>query len=333
MAKRVDSQGENVPQTDTLPSLILGLNWWGINPYQMAESLTNTKTSPTYTLSTWDITRRKDRLIMSTPLADHLSHRRVKRYLSELDSSNNVKEFSWVSIYSPHRVSTPALALLRGRTKKMIAFFGDRPLAARRITAESIAHFDSLSVPDPTWFDDLPHGDYRQDISIWGSILDPRIVGQYAAYRPEGFAVVGTPYPERQEIVKQIEELGQTVTAIGSGWKGLVAGCVHRSRSVASTIELLRQKKLAVLNIHHRQFVKGLNPQFCDYAVAAIPQVVTAGRATGTELGSIFDSEIENLIVKNPDLNEFSGVERVNKLAGFARKNLYYNQTVERVLR
>lgn len=313
--------------------LIVGLEWWGVGPNAMSQALTRAGMHADPVVI-WDIRKKSHRIAMLRPLEVPVSSLRVRFQVAQQLLENGLQQVDWIAVTAPHRLSLRDLALLRNRTGTLVALIGDRPIGQRLISEPKIRMFDAIGLPDPTWLEDLPCQPRHSVSSVWGSVLPVPEPEDTKPYEPRGLAVVGTPYPDRVKLVHNLEEAGHVVEAVGSQWLGKLKGTVHESMPIPKTIANLRSRRLAALNIHHPQFTEGLNPQFSDYAVNNIPQVVLSGRgaATGHSLGRSAPAGISSLLVRTVNLTELSDGARVLAIGELARAHLKFEDTMGRLL-
>lgn len=305
--------------------IIAGLSWWGVGPPQMAKKLTQEHISAN-PLVLWDIRKRLHRAQMDSPVAGCISVLRTREFIRRQTKSD------WTIVVSPHRFSPRVLKLLANRTEVMIAFLGDRPVASRELSSKQLDFFDKLIVADSSWLCDGISNSLPTAVEPWGSCLsDPELLNA-GAYAPESLIVVGTPYPERVAFVNALAR-NHRIVVQGSAWEGKVTCKVLEAAPQVETIKRIRDQRQMVVNIQHGQFATGLNPQFFDYAAAAIPQfVVDAGR-----------ENLERVFELTPDTHvrvggKISGdMEYVKsnaaQIADIVRGDYMFQHTVERVLR
>lgn len=178
-----------------------------------------------------------------------------------------------IIVASPHRFSVGMLKLLKSRSQRLIALLGDEPVGVRSVKEECWATFDKILVADESWIGSIPATDGTVAVMPWGSTLVDEQMLNAPTYKPESLVLVGSPYPERVSLARMLADKA-TVTLQGSGWPTIEGTTVRGSSSRLVTLESIRKNRELVINIHHKQFRRGLNPQFFDYAAAGIPQVV-----------------------------------------------------------
>lgn len=239
---------------------VVGLDWWGVGPTEMASAVPDTQPAPL-----WDLQRRFDRHLIDSFAAPWISYRRLHRALSS-------RNYDWVIVASPHRLSGRACQFIRERTALLIGLIGDLPEGRRELSPESVELFDVLAIPDATWRESLPSAAQAVVTEPWGSTIHDQHLLASQPFEFERVALVGSAYPARVQLANSLAADHDVVT-IGN-WPS-----VPRARQVpalgrAATLSELRSSRSLVLNVHHPQFRRGLNPQFFDYAASAIPQVV-----------------------------------------------------------
>jgi hypothetical protein len=243
---------------------------------------------PAFALGMWDIRTRIDRVLMDSPISNYVVEQRTKRQLS--------RPLCAAIVTSPHRL-TPSIAdLLRNQDYPVIALLGDNPVGERCIAEDVVSAFDRIYTADESWTPNVSCRDVR--VMTWGSTITGRDLLNAAGYVPESVAIVGAPYDDRVEAAKSVVAAGYNLLLWGDAWRReYIQGAeVHPSTERLETIRQLRQARSLVLNVHHRQFSTGMNPQFFDYAASAVPQLILKhGNAGSSELGKAIEVNLASI--------------------------------------
>ena len=252
-----------------MTGLVVGMHWRGVGADEIAASLPDTRS-----LNLWNLTSRIDRAIMGSPAENAVARHRLHRAVRSVNG--DTRAFAWALVTCPHRLTAPAMQELRRSSTRLVALLGDEPCGSRAIEQSVLDHFDLVSLADPRWQDSLP-AHTPVTVEPWRSTLPIPKRRTHQIYRPEKLAFVGSPYAERTEMMRTIAPHFPSIT-IGS-WPQ--AAGVHQVPAISrhETIAVLRQHKALVVNMHHRQFTTGLNPQFFDYAISGIPQLIAGAHS------------------------------------------------------
>lgn len=291
--------------------LFIGLKWAGVGPEEMAEA-TNLDSS-----ILWDLTSRRDRILMNSPISDLAATWRINK----VDSPR-----AWIVVTSPHRLSLNSAMMLKKKSSKLIALLGDNPVGSRAIRKPVLNLFDVVCVADGHWVESLSDARIPLLVHGWGSTITEKGLITANLIPPETLAVVGSPYNERVAMVEAMSKHFPMLT-IGN-WPAVGQELQLPSSSRLETIATLRSHKALVLNMHHTQFVNGLNPQFYDYASAAVPQVVWH-MSRGFSLPNNFRIMPEGAPMRFMSEEVFVGnLEAISEV----RKNGMFATTLERLL-
>jgi hypothetical protein len=205
---------------------------------------------------------------MGSPLAKAEGMRRIRKLIKS--SRGN---YSAIFVMSPHRYSAQMLRELKSGSQQLIALLGDDPVGPRSVRHECWDYFDLILAADKEWTRNIPPTVADRRVMPWGStIVDTELVDANV-YVPESLVLVGTPYPQRVALAKSLASR-YPVTLQGEGWPQIPKTKQRPSASRRITLDQIRRNRELVINMHHHQFHRGLNPQFFDYAAAGIPQVV-----------------------------------------------------------
>jgi len=291
----------------------VGLNWWGVGVAEMEAAVDNSSS-----IGLLDLNRRTDRFLMRSAVQFAVARNRLVRQWG-----NRYVEAAVV--VSPHRISPWMARYLRERSNKLVALAGDVPSGARSIPDQVAAHFDVVGLADLSWSKSLPKGT-RIAPAPWGSTVRERDLLAAPLYSPQRLAIVGTAYPERVEIVRQLRESLPIVTV--GAWPDIDG--VENAPAMArlETLRWLRRHETGVLNILHPQFESGLNPQFFDYVACGVPQLVTSA-LTRKSYVPTGDGGMEML----PERLDISQLLALNvQIRHDARLNLSFADTIKKVL-
>lgn len=304
---------------------VVGMDWWGIGPTSMVAQLKSQSIDST-AIPVWDIRQRVDRTLLRMPGHLLMESVRSRPALSTL-------AVGWVIVTSPHRVSYRTLRRLKASSHKLVALLGDNPVGPREIDRGRLHLFDAISFADSAWAEHVQLPSARTRIVPWGSCISDDKLLAAESYRPAGFAVIGAPYDSRINAVRELQEMTK-VEVFGDGWLGKVNCKVNASETIENTIRAVRRRRLAVLNIHHEQFVRGLNPQFFDYAAAAVPQIVLPHSYKDTSnLGSDIASLVGLLNMQMLRAPSELSTGRTQELASVVRGKFMFKNSVEDSLR
>lgn len=250
--------------------LIVGMRWWGVGSEQVADAL---GVDDVRAVVLWDLTRRADRRLMATPAARPLTSFRLRKYMRD--------PVDWVVVMTPHRLNDRTAAALHAAAGGRVGFLlGDAAVGERSICDDVWAVSSVVASPEPSWWVTAPAEVPKVRVSGWGSTITDDDLLAGLPYRPARFALVGAPYPERQSVAQSLVRGGHHVFLQGAGWPGLVEGAeVLPSAPRVATLHALRDRRALLVNVHHPQFVSARNPQFFDYAAAAVPQVSILARS------------------------------------------------------
>lgn len=248
-------------------SAIVGMSWWGLGPEEMASEMSNSG-EPCDAVILWNIRRRVDRVMMQSSWSMIEGARRLRRI-----KALPTRHYKAIIVISPHRFNVRMLRFLKSRSHQLIALLGDNPVGARSVTDDCWSLFDKILVADESWSEGIRPTGGNLAVMPWGSTLVNQEILNAGTYRPESLVLVGSPYPERVELAQRLVE-SDALTLQGNGWPSVAGTSLRASNSRLLTLETIRNKREMVVNIHHKQFHRGLNPQFYDYAAAGIPQVV-----------------------------------------------------------
>lgn len=244
--------------------LIVGFRWWGVGAEDLASSVVGARS-----LVLWDLTRRVDRQLMRISVGARVASRRVRRRMDDLQG-----DFSWVLVTCPHRLSAAATSQLRVRTGRLVAFLGDDPVHERSISPELMRMYDLAAVADFGWARSIdPRVPVMQ--APWRSTLPGSMASRLERARPSKIAFVGSAYDERVALATKLSADHEIVTV--GNWPYIPGAEQRPAAPRIETLEWLKDQNAVVINAHHRQFDRGLNPQFYDYVFAGIPQVTVSG--------------------------------------------------------
>lgn len=303
----------------------IGLNWWGLGPADMATSLSHVGYESD-SLGLWNIGSRSDRLLMESAVSPAVAMWRLKRFLRASGSA----ALDAIFVMSPHRFGPQMLSYLRGRCTYLVALLGDDPVGARAVSSECWNHFDLVVAADEVWLERLRGFEGRRKLMYWGStLLDSELISP-GVYKPDALVIVGAPYPERIEVAQTLATQNP-LTLQGAGWPAMMGVRTRSSRTRAETLHLIRENRELVVNVHHAQFKKGLNPQFFDYAAAGIPQIVIY--AHDLERFTIgVDRDMEAQILDGDLLQDEHMLEQNRKTTRIVREQYMFHSCIERVL-
>lgn len=245
----------------------VGLSWWGLGPEEMARAVSHFGPSSD-SINVWNISRRSDRWMMDSRWAPFVAARR----LSSL-GSHDAATYQAIFVVSPHRLNVDMLRYLKSRCEQLIAILGDDPVGSRSLRDECWAQFDGIFAADEYWLRDIPPVPAKCQVMPWGSTITDSDLINADPYTPESVVLVGSPYPERVAVAQHLVRRNP-VTLQGDAWPDIPGVKNRPSSSRLETLNAIRENRELVVNIHHKQFRRGLNPQFFDYAAAGIPQVV-----------------------------------------------------------
>lgn len=298
----------------TVKGAIVGLDWWGVGPTEMAQA-----TSGAIAVPVWDLRKRGDRHLIDSPIAGMLASRRMR-------SLRHQSPFDWILVSSPHRLTTANAVTLRRHASKLVGLLGDVPVGRRTISPGVSDLFDLFAVPDNDW--ELPGriANIPRVVEPWGStVCDPRLLSG-STYDFERVAFVGTAYPERVELARSLSRSHSIVTF--GDWPSLPRIEQRPAASRLDTLRALRTLRALVVNAHHPQFVSGLNPQFFDFSAAGIPQFVVYAHAPHTAHFPLTRARPQDL--REPV--DFAAVRLAADSASTAiRENHLFRHTVERL--
>lgn len=246
---------------------IVGLSWWGVGAVEMAAAVRGSTH-----VELWDLTRRSHRIAMGSPVGKYISSVRLHRAMRRQERV--LGRADWIVVTAPHRLNVRDVRLLRAQTGRLIALLGDDPRGVREVRAEVIARFDKVAIADGAWVASLPRG-APAVVAPWGSTLPDDQLAAVVRYQPEVLAVVGSAYAERVALARRLSRDFPLLT-VGS-WPSLPNTRQLPAMGRLQTLAELRRSRALVVNMHHSQFVSGFNPQFADYALAKIPQVLVRG--------------------------------------------------------
>lgn len=305
---------------------VAGLGWWGVGPVEMAQAMTrNGDTCDSVIL--WNIRRRLDRLLMSSPFSGIEGLRRLNASCLSRHES-----YRAIFVVSPHRFSLRMLRSLKSRCAELVALIGDAPLGARRVETTNWSIFDRVLSADESWLRLIPDGCSVKGIMPWGStLIDPALLSS-DTYEPSSVVMVGSPYPERIELAKQLVGRSKLILQ-GTGWPNIPGVILRPSASRLATLEQIRANRELVVNVHHDQFDRGLNPQFYDFAAAGIPQVVVHADDIFTyRLG--LDSLSQDRSFLDQDLLLDERIQSVNsELVAKVRNSYMFHSCIKRGLK
>lgn len=246
---------------------VVGLSWWGLGPEEMALELTHAGMDcDAFVL--WDIRRRVDRKLMDSPLGFAEGARRARSIARSSQGG-----YRAVFVTSPHRYTAAMLRTLKTVSIELIALLGDEPVGVRAVKRECWDIFDRILAADERWLLHIPPTGAHRGTMPWGSTLMADELLEASPYRPESLVIIGAPYSERIELAERLAQKFP-LTLQGDGWPALPGVRRRPASSRLETMTEVRRSRELVVNIHHSQFARGINPQFFDYAAAAIPQVV-----------------------------------------------------------
>lgn len=289
---------------------VAGLSWWGLGPEDIALQMSHAGASCD-SLILWNIRRRLDRLMMESPWAKIEASRRLKRFLEPND------DYRAVFVASPHRFSAEMLRSLKSKTTELIAILGDTPVGARAVESKCWRLFDQILVADEAWLDRIPETGAIRGTMPWGSTLVNADLLNADSYTPESVVLVGSPYPERIELA-QLLAREEPLVLQGNGWPELPGVILRPASSRIATLEQVRENRELVVNVHHKQFDRGLNPQFFDFAAAGIPQVVVHANdlhtyRLGLGVNSLEGSLDGARLLSNPSIRRMN-IETISKV-------------------
>lgn len=273
----------------------------------------------------WNLQSRLDRQLMPSRTASVVASRRLRRGLDHTGG------YHAIFVVSPHRFSYKMLSYLRTRGRNLVALLGDDPIGPRSVAEECWALFDVVASADESWLTRVGTQCSTRRVMPWGSTLDDPQLLAAEPYGATSLVLVGAPYKERVAVAESLARRYDLVLQ-GDGWPAVPGARLRPSESREGTLYRVRSNRELVVNIHHSQFNAGRNPQFFDYAAAAIPQVVVYPNSlTQYSLGlsepvcyDLFDDA--NLLA-NRELHEAN-----RKLVANVRANYMFNACIERVL-
>lgn len=245
--------------------MIVGLDWWGTSVYDIAARVR--LRYDVQAVAMWDLSDPLDRRILDSCVEVPWGSAKSALALRSL------KDMDWALVLSPHRVPTAALSRIRKRSSRLIALIGDVPTGSREVPNGYWKLFDVIALADGDWEDAIPP-EHRGRIAIegWGStVTDPALLGANL-YEPNSIALVGAAYTERVALATELAREFRVVCQ-GPDWP---TGPYLRRPAAPrdETIRTLRRNRELLINVHHSQFARGLNPQYYDYAACAVPQIV-----------------------------------------------------------
>ena len=250
------------------------------------------------------------------------------RRLSSL-GAHGASMYDAVFVMSPHRLNARMLRYLNSKCDKLFAVLGDDPVGARSVRDDCWQEFDGVLAADESWLRNVPPSYAPRVVMPWGStLIDPNLLSG-EPYVPKSVVLVGTPYPERVALARHLLRKTE-VTLQGDEWPAIPGAKLRPSSSRQETLSAIRENRELVINIHHSQFTRGLNPQFFDYAAAGIPQLVVhaddllryrLGWAGQQFEGSLDDDEL----ISDPKLHEQN-----LKIISLVRDKYLFHACVER---
>lgn len=299
----------------------VGLSWWGLGPEDMALSLSHFGASCD-AISLWNIRRRSDRIVMNSRWAPLVANRR-------LSAIRESQAYEAVFVMSPHRLNADMLRNLKSRCGELIAVLGDEPIGARSVDDECWGEFDAILAADENWLRGVPPSTAKIKVMPWGSTLVDSDLINASPYRPESIILVGSPYPERVAVAQHLVHRAP-VTLQGDGWPNIPGVAIRPPSSRIDTLKAIRENRELVVNIHHKQFLRGLNPQFFDYAAAGIPQLVVHADDLFRFRVGIGEDSIEGSLRDDELLYNQSIRDQNLKLIAEVRESYMFYSCVER---
>lgn len=291
--------------------LVVGFRWWGVTVDDMAQHL-QAEGFDARALGIWDIRRRSHRLIMKRErAASWLLSRRIRAVAEETHG--------WSVVTAPHRLTDRDAQLLAKRGPLSI-LLADDPVGIRSVSSGVWNEAYSVVSPEPAWLANVPVGTRQRSVFGWGSTITDSELLSGEPYRPERLLIMGAAYRERVEMARRLAKVFP-LTVQGQGWEGLVPGADHRpAAGRLETLKAIRGRREMVVNVHHQQFTTGRNPQFFDFASAAIPQlVVHAHELERWRIGFEPASEtFERLDLDAPELSQHRLIDGVRTSGTFS---------------
>lgn len=278
--------------------LILGQGWWGLDARTMAVSVPDATG-----FNLWDLSSRVDRVLMGSPLEFHISGRRLRRLI-------NHEEMDWTIVVSPHRLDGRMAEHIRARTKKLVGLLGDDPIGRRRIHSEVAEYFDSFIVADDNWVNSLPAAFQGAQTLNWGSAGIHHAFANAKPYSPKRVALIGTPYEERVELARLLADKLPILTF--GKWPQIPNAVQYPGLNRIETLRAVRAQQALVVNAHHPQFHSGFNPQYSDYVVSRVPQLLKWSHQDGVKTPGQsgdtiqLDQILKDARVENSNLELFS---------------------------
>lgn len=304
----------------------VGLAWWGLGPGDMAAAMENAGYFSD-SLGLWNIRSRYERLVLKSPFSSFVAMQRLKEFAGD----GKRPEYEAIFVISPHRLSLRMLSYLKKRSRYLVGVLGDDPVGARAVSESCWNQFDLVVAADNQWLDRLSGFQGKRRIMPWGStLLDPALV-RSDVYTPESLVIVGAPYPERVHVAINLAARN-ALTLQGDDWPSIDG--VHRrsSSSRARTLNAIRKNREMVVNIHHKQFQRGLNPQFFDYAAAGIPQVVIYADDLAKFHVGLSGHDIQGRLEADQLLRDEQVLRHNQFVVSQVREHYMFHSCIERVL-
>jgi hypothetical protein len=302
---------------------VVGLAWWGLGPEEIAKEISHAQ-APCDALVLWDIRRKMDRVVMDSPLADAEGFRRVRNF-----TKRSEKTYRAIFVMSPHRYSVRMLQQLKSACQQLVALLGDDPIGPRSVGGECWDYFDMVLVADEKWTSQIPSTSAQLSVMPWGSTLVASEFVDADVYVPESLVLVGTPYPQRIALAEKLSKQ-YPLTLQGGGWPQIPGTMLRAPAPRITTLGQLRENREMVVNVHHDQFYRGLNPQFFDYAAAGIPQLVVHADDLDTYRLGLCGAPMEGNLHTSDLLNDAAIKDLTARIVAAVREEYMFHSCVAR---